>query len=276
MTRTVTCISDIVPGDIFKVHGDVWGHEQAYRIAVPCLVDDEGSIVMQDTYQLNKSYGYGSYDKACEYINDCMTNAKIGAWAVNRARGEYYHKCSSVLHDSDLADGTFEFWFNVNDFEEAKYNEASTYDDEDWHDRVKLYFEHGYSWTYGDIGICVKRKNACKLPEKVLQSMINNDILCSAYVTNPYVSCVVFNSLDKLNAAYANAREQCPKEGPRQEDYCYTVSRMYRALVAVKFIRQAQKSLKDLMQQVTEEGNELPLSDIESKCAELLDELMHQ
>lgn len=57
MTRTVTCISDIVPGDIFKVNGDVWVHQQAYRIAVPCLVDHEGCIVMQDTYQLHKSYG---------------------------------------------------------------------------------------------------------------------------------------------------------------------------------------------------------------------------
>lgn len=273
MTRTVTCISDIVPGDIFKVHGSVWGYQQAYRIAIPCLVDDKGSIVMQDTYQLNNVYGY---DKACNYINECMTDAKTGAWAVNRARGDYYYKCSSVLHDSDLADGTFEFWFNVNDFEEDKYCEASTYADEDWHDGVKLYFAHGSSWTYGNAGICVRRKNACKLPEKVLASMINNDILCSAYVTNPYVSCVVFNSLDKLNTAYANAREQCPKEGPRQEDYCYTVSRMYKALVAIKFTRQAQNSLVDLMQQVTDEVNELPLSDLESKCTELIDELRKQ
>lgn len=273
MTRTVTCIPDIVPGDIFKVNGDVWGHEQAYRIAIPCLVDDKESIVMQDTYQIDKSF---SYDKACKHINNCMTNARIGAWAVNRARCDYYHKCSSALHDSDLADGTFKFWFNVNDFEEDKYREASTYADEDWHDGVKLYFEHGYSWTYGDVGICVRRKNARKLPEKVLASMINNDILCSAYITNPYVSCVVFNSLDKLNAAYANAREQCPKEGPRQEDYCYTVSLMYRALVAIKFIRQAQKSLEDLMQQVTDERNELPLSDLESKCTELIDQLRKQ
>lgn len=273
MTRTVTCISDIVPGDIFKVHGDVWGHQQAYRIAIPCLIDDKGFIVMQDTYQIDKSYGY---DKACKYINDCMTDAKIGAWAVNRATGDYYYKCSSVLHDSDLADGTFEFWFNVNDFEEDKYREASTYADEDWHDGVKLYFEHGYSCTHGDVGICVRRKNACKLPEKVLGSIIYNDILCDAYFTKPYVSCTVFNRLDKLNAVYADAREHCPKEGPRQEDYCYTVSRMYRALVAIKFTRQAQKILEDLMNQVDAQELELPLSDIESKCDELLDELMKQ
>ena len=273
MTRTVTCISDIAPGDIFKVHGDVWGHEQAYRIAIPCLVDDEGSIVMQDTYQIDKSYGY---DKACKHINDCMTNAKIGAWAVNCARDDYYYKCNSVLHDSDLADGTFEFWFNVNDFEEDRYREASTYADEDWHDGVKLYFEHGYSWTYGDIGICVRRKNACKLPEKVLGSIVNNYILCDAYFTKPYVSCTVLNSLDKLNAAYANAQEHCPKEGPRQEDYCYEVSRLYRALVAIKFTWQAQKSLNYLMKQVTDEGNELPLSDLESKCTQLIDELRKQ
>lgn len=82
MTRTVTCISDIAPGDIFKVHGDVWGHEQAYRIAVPCLVDDEGSIVMQDTYQIDKIY---SYDKACKHINDCMKVPKIGAYVVKHA-----------------------------------------------------------------------------------------------------------------------------------------------------------------------------------------------
>lgn len=273
VTRTVTCISDIVPGDIFKVNGNVWGHEQAYRIAIPCLVDDKGSIVMQDTYQIDKSF---SYDKACKHINNCMTSARIGAWAVNRARCDYYHKCSSILHDSDLSDGTFEFWFNVNDFEVCTDLEASAYADEDWHRGVKLYFEHGYSWTYGAIGVCVRRKNAHKLPEKVLESMINNDILCSAYFTNPYVSTVVFNSLDKLNAVYANAQEQCPKEGPRQEDYSYTVSRMYRALVAIKFTHQAQKSLKDLMQKVTDEVNELPLGDIESKCVELIDELRKQ
>lgn len=273
MTRTVTCISDIVPGDIFKVHGDVWGHEQAYRIAVPCLVDDEGSIVMQDTYQIDKIY---SYDKACKHINDCMTHAKIGAYVVKHALCQYYHKCSSVLHDSDLADDTFEFWFNVNDFEEARFNEASTYADDDWHDGVKLYFEHGFSWTYGTIGICVKRKNADKLPERVLESIITNDILCDAYFTKPYVSTFVINSLDKLNAAYANAQKQCPKEGTRQEDYCYQVNRMYKALVAVQYTIEARKSLNYLMKQVTAQERELSLSDIESKCTELIDELMHQ
>ena len=273
MTRTVTCISDIVPGDIFKVHGDVWGYQQAYRIAIPCLVDDKGSIVMQDTYQIDKSYGY---DKACKYINDCMTDVRIGAWVVNRASSDYYHKCSRVLHDSYLADGTFEFWFNVNDFEEDKYREASTYADEDWHDGVKLYSKHGYLWTYGDIGICVRRKNACKLPEKVLGSMINNDILCNAYFTKPYVSSVVLNSLDKLNAVYADAREHCPKEGTRQENYCYEVNRMYKALVAIQYTMECQKGINYLMKQVTAQERELPLSDIESKCAELIDELMHQ
>ena len=273
MTRTVTCISDIVPGDIFKVNGSVWGHEQAYRIAIPCLVDDKGSIVMQDTYQLDKSYGY---DKACKYINDCMTNARIGAWAVNHARDQYYHKCSSVLHDSDLADGTFEFWFNVNDFEEDKDREASTYADDDWHDGVKLYFEHGFSLKYGAVGICVKRKNAHKLPERVLKSIITNDILCDATFTKPYVSSFALNILDKLSKSYANAQQNCPKEGPRQEDYCYQVNRMYKALVAIQYTLECQKGLNSLMKQVNDQERELSLSDIESKCVELLDELMKQ
>lgn len=273
MTRTVTCISDIVPGDIFKVNGSVWGHEQAYRIAIPCLVDDKGSIVMQDTYQIDKIY---RYDKACKHINDCMKVPKIGEYTVRHALRQYYHKCSSVLHDSDLADGTFEFWFNVNDFEEAKFNEASTYADEDWHDHVKLYFEHGYSWTYGDIGICVKRKNADKLPERVLESIITDDILCDATFTKPYVSTFAFNILDKLSKSYANAQQHCPKEGPRQEDYCYQVNRMYKALVAIQYTRECQKGLNYLMKQVKDQERKLSFSDIESKCVELLDELMKQ
>ena len=273
MTRTVTCISNIVPGDIFKVNGSVWGYEQAYRIAVPCLVDDKGSIVMQDTYQISSLYGYY---KACKYINNIATNYKIGAYAPIRARNTYYHKCSSPLQDKDLANGTFEFWFNVNEFEEAQYREAMMYADEDWHDGVKLYFEHGYSWTYGDKGICVKRKNAPKLPERILSSILSNDILCEAYLTRPYVSTVVIDKLDDLRKAFADASKQCNVVEARQQYYSNEVKRLYKSLVTIEYVLEAQKQLNDYMHQVIEQENELPLRDIEYKCAELLDELMHQ
>lgn len=273
MTRTVTCISDIVPGDIFKVHGSVWGYEQAYRIAIPCLVDDEGSIVMQDTYQIDSSYGY---DKACKHINNCMTNFKIGAYAVQHALFDYYHKCSSPLQDRHLENGTFEFWFNVNEFEEAQYSEAMTYADEDWHDGVKLYFEHGYSWTYGDKGICVKRKNASKLPERILSSILSNDILCEAYFTKPYVSPVIINTLDDLKKAYVDASKQCHSDETRQQYYSNEVKRMYRTLVAVDYVLEAQKRLNSYMHEVDKQQRELPLEDIEAKCFELLDDLSKQ
>lgn len=270
MTRTVTCISDIVPGDIFKVNGSVWEYQQAYNIAIPCLVDDNGSIVMLDTYQVNKCY---TYDKACEHINNVITDAKIGAYAVNSVRFGYYHKCSSALHDSDFADGIFEFWFNVNEFEECKRSEAMMYADEDLHYSVKLYHEHGYSWTYGDTGICVKRKNASKLPERVLSSILSNDILCEAYFTKPYVSWLVIDKLDDLKKAYVDAGKQCNSDETRQQDYIDEVKRMYRTLVAVEYVQEAQKQLDEYMDQVTEQQNELPLSDLESKCFQLLEEL---
>lgn len=110
----------------------------------------------------------------------------------------------------------------------------------------------------------------------MLASIITNDILCDAYFTKPYVSTFVLNSLDNPSAAYANAREQCPKEGTRQEDYCHQVNRMYKALVAIQYTIEARKGLNYLMKQVTDQELKLSISDIESKCNELLDELMHQ
>lgn len=179
----------IVPGGLYKVklgvwpmgHNGLWTNDQAYNLAVP-VHDENGDIWMQDTYQI-KYYeckkGLSRTDSAILYmINLCSEDYK--GWVVRQAKGDFYFKNQKKLTSLSDLDG-FILLGDLHDYRGLKSGEDERdYEKKDLLHHVKLYKEHGFSWTYGDIGVTLVRKNAVPNSALALKAKIR-DVYNSFY-----------------------------------------------------------------------------------------------
>ena len=156
-------IDKVIFGGIYRVPSGQWGDDQSNRMCIP-VVDEKGNLWMQDTYQIQRP----SMKPEDESVTDAQIRVMISygdgkhSWCLNRARGNYYHKNQTMItSESELA--RYELIADLRDYRGLKKGEDyRDYKSDDVIGGIRLFFEHGYSWTYGNIGVYVVRKDAVK------------------------------------------------------------------------------------------------------------------
>lgn len=175
-------IDKVVFGGLYKVKSGTWkmapcgwcANDQCYLWAVP-IMDDKGNLWMQDTYQLPHPSGLNGKSKTDAAIDDvCSFGPGYKGWVVKKARADYYYMNQMlIMSDDDL--NHFEFVADLHDYRGLKTGEDyRDYKSEDLIRGVQLYFEHGYSWDYGPVGVILVRKDAKKNSKCILNKAIDD------------------------------------------------------------------------------------------------------
>lgn len=172
-------IDKVVFGGLYKVRGGVWNsngglNDQCYYWAVP-IMDEDGNLWMQDTYQLPYPHGLNGRSNTDAAIDAVMKYGPgYNGWAVKRARGNYYYNNQRKIESEDDLRG-FELVADLRDYRGLNTGEDyRDYKSSDLIHGVKLYFEHGYSWNYGPVGVILVRKDARKTPRCMLNRAIDD------------------------------------------------------------------------------------------------------
>lgn len=169
----------VIFGGLYKVKSGTWNsngglNDQCYYLAVP-IMDDNGDVWMQDTYQLSfpsMKNGQTQTEAAIERLFEFGEGYK--GWAVKNARYNYYYKNQMKITNSSQLEN-FELIADLHDYRPFKCGEDyRDYNDGDVLHGVKLYFEHGYSWNYGAVGVKLVRKDAKKNPVRVLEKAMQD------------------------------------------------------------------------------------------------------
>ena len=104
----------------------------------------------------------------------CSFGPGYNGWVVKRAIGDYYYKNQRKIESEDDLD-RFEFVADLHDYRGLKTGEDyRDYKSEDLIRGVQLYFEHGYSWNYGPVGVILVRKDAEKNSKCILNKAIDD------------------------------------------------------------------------------------------------------
>ena len=175
-------IDKVVFGGLYKVKSGTWKmspngwmvNDQCYLWAVP-IMDDKGNLWMQDTYQLPYPYSLNGKSKTDAAIDDvCSFGPGYNGWVVRRAIGDYYYRNQRKIESEDDL-SHFELVADLHDYRGLKTGEDyRDYKSEDLIHGVKLYFEHGYSWNYGPVGVILVRKDAEKNSKCILNKAIDD------------------------------------------------------------------------------------------------------
>lgn len=172
-------IDKVVFGGLYEVKSGTWNssggfNDQAYYLAVP-VMDKDGNLWMQDTYQLERPSMKGDKnitDAAIRQI--CSFGEGYSGWCVNHARFNYYYKNQKqIMDDDDLSH--FELICDMHDYRGLEpWEDYRDYKAEDVVHRVILFNEHGFRWDYGTCGATLVRKDAEKDPVRMLERAIDN------------------------------------------------------------------------------------------------------
>lgn len=172
-------IDKVVFGGLYEVKSGTWNssggfNDQAYYLAVP-VMDKDGNLWMQDTYQLPHPSSLNGKSKTDAAIDDvCSFGPGYSGWVVKRAIADYYYKNQKQIYFEDDLD-RFELIADLHDYRGLKAGEDyRDYKSEDLIRGVQLYFEHGYSWDYGPVGVILVRKDAEKNSKCVLNKAIED------------------------------------------------------------------------------------------------------
>lgn len=168
-------IDKVIFGGLYKVPAGQWNNGQSNRLCVP-VVDEKGKLWMQDTYQIQRP----SLKEGEDNVTDAQINRMIlygdgeHSWCLKHARDNYYYKNQAMITSkNELA--RYELIADLRDYRNVKSGEDyRDYKDEDVLHGVKLFFEHGYSWTYGNIGVHMIRKDAVKNNVSLLKKHTND------------------------------------------------------------------------------------------------------
>lgn len=154
---------NIVWGGLYSVCHNRWNdragyNSQIYRQAVPVRRED-GSIWMQDTYQIkNPCLTQDNLDNCIQRLLN-LENPENGERIIIESR-DYYHTGNEKLSESKLRED-YKLICNLHDYRLLKRHEdARKYRDSDLITRVHLYNRHGYTMTYGDVGVTLVKKDA--------------------------------------------------------------------------------------------------------------------
>lgn len=156
-------IDKVIFGGIYRVPSGQWANDQSNRMCVP-VVDEKGNLWMQDTYQIQRP----SMKPEDESVTDAQIRVMISygdgkhSWCLNRALGNYYYKNQTMITSESELD-KYELIADLRDYRGLKKSEDyRDYKRNDVIGGIRLFFEHGYSWTYGNIGVYLVRKDAVK------------------------------------------------------------------------------------------------------------------
>lgn len=175
-------IDKVVFGGLYKVDGGTWGggnlNDQCYCLAVP-VIDDDGNLWMQDTYQLERPSmkdGENISDAAIRII--CEFGEGYNGYCVKRARWDYYYKNQRQIIDEDDLN-RFHLICDLHDYRALEpWEDYREYKSKDIVHRAILFNEHGFNWDYGTMGATLVRKNADKdsvcMLNKAIQDAYSN------------------------------------------------------------------------------------------------------
>ena len=209
--------------------------EQNYGQFLRVTVDEEGSKLhgqtwMIDTYHiscLNWPVG-GKTDKSIEGLISMNT---ISEWGLCKLKGDCYYNASVELTENTAK--YFTEFCDLTEVEPLSYRKAQYYNEEDIFYNVHLYFEHGYSFYSGDIGVTLIRKNAQENYERKLNTLAKEAIdACDSYGTYDNFSYTV-KDFEKLAFEH--------RDNPRILDLWQKVSNAYQTALKVKEIRNNDK-----------------------------------
>lgn len=175
-------IDKVVFGGLYEVKSGTWErspngwivNDQCYGWAVP-IMDDNGNLWMQDTYQLPHPTHLNGKSKTDAAIEDvCNFGPGYNGWVVKKAIGDYCYKNQMKIESEDDLNH-FKFIADLHDYRGLDIGEYyRDYQSEDLIHGVQLYFEHGYDWEYGPVGVTLIRKNAKKNSICTLNRVIDN------------------------------------------------------------------------------------------------------
>lgn len=172
-------IDKVVFGGLYDVKGGTWDrdgglNDQCYCLAVP-VMDEDGNLWMQDTYQLERPSRKNNETITDAAIREiCSFGEGYNGWCVRRARSNYYYKNQmEIMTEDDLSH--FELICDMHDYRYLEpWEDYRDYKPEDIVHRAILYNEHGFNWDYGTCGVILVRKNAEKDPVRMLKRATQN------------------------------------------------------------------------------------------------------
>lgn len=172
-------IDKVVFGGLYEVKSGTWNsngglNDQTYYLAVP-VMDENGNLWMQDTYQLERpSCKSGESVTDAAIRNICSFGEGYEGWCLKSARWNYYYK-NQIMITSDYDLSKFELICDLHDYRGLEpWEEYRDYKPEDIVHNAILFQEHGFNWTYGTCGAILVRKNAEKDPVRMLERAIAN------------------------------------------------------------------------------------------------------
>lgn len=151
-----------------------WPYEHFYGQFIKLSVnpDDEdkrraGKSFMVDTFLINCTDGSfgGDTNHRIQTIIDMSENG-VSSWFINKLIFNHYY-CDIVELNDNTAPYFTEFC-DLHQFEQPTGKNIEHYSEDDLAFHVHLYHEHGFSWTFGDRGITLIRKNATPEPEYIV------------------------------------------------------------------------------------------------------------
>lgn len=173
-------IDKVVFGGLYEVSGGVWNNngglnDQAYYLAVP-VMDSDGNLWMQDTYQLDrpsKKSGENVSDAAIREI--CGFGEGYNGYCVKRARWDYYYKNQRKIMTEDDLSG-FDLICDMHDYRALEpWEDYRDYKSEDVVHYAILFREHNFNWNRGrTLGATLVRKNANKDSVRILEKTIQD------------------------------------------------------------------------------------------------------
>lgn len=195
----------VVFGGLYRPLHNRWNNDQNSGFCVP-VADRYGDLWMQNTYQIESPYQ--GRDKNTDVQIQRMAEYGDGKHdrCLQRARANFYHPNQQKIADEEQLD-KYELVADLKEYRALKpYEDAREYNDEDILHGVKLFFEHGYSWNYGWVGVTLIRKDAAKNNACILRKEVYD---LFSEMRQPYSSQYNFNkvteALEKVEDNEENA-----------------------------------------------------------------------
>ena len=117
--------------------------------------DKEGNIYMVDTYHIESPSLKATQRNVRDKILEEAEKKKDNSWLISRANTQYYYGGSVKV--TEETEKYFVEVCDLRNFEIAKWDDITDYNEEDYVLNVQLYWEHNYP-----NGICLLRKGAKK------------------------------------------------------------------------------------------------------------------
>ncbi len=214
-------------GGYYRVKHHNWSNTQSYGTAVPIL-DSKSQIWMQDTYQLRRPNGVGRKDQTNNAIHRIIHEFPLGTcdYTLARVRSDYYYHNQEIIYSESMLFDRYELICDLNDYEYCDVD-YRYFDADDIIPGVRLYFEHGYDWNRGPVGVTlVKLFSSPKLLNE-FDASISDTFASLRYPSGGYG----YTTLETLYKKLQDTNIQIPDD----------ISTRYKRLLELKKLLNRQK-----------------------------------